>query len=100
MNRKKISANCIFANVIFKPFFEISPNLNFPAIRYYALVSVSSISYHRLSTQHNSGALIRNKAGDTPFDLAVRFNRRGRNKTSIGTIPRPPPFIPTAEKAV
>lgn len=26
--------------------------------------------------QHNSGALIRNKAGDTPFDLAVRFNRR------------------------
>ena len=27
--------------------------------------------------QHNASVLARNKAGDTPFDLAVRFNKRG-----------------------
>ena len=27
--------------------------------------------------QNNCSVLIRNKAGDSPFDLAVRFNKKG-----------------------
>ena len=36
------------------------------------------VTAYCLPMQHNCGALVRNKAGDTPFDLAVRFNRRGK----------------------
>ena len=28
--------------------------------------------------QHNASVLDKNKAGDTPFDLAVRFNKKGQ----------------------
>lgn len=32
--------------------------------------------------QHNASVLAKNNAGDSPFDLAVRFNKRGR----VGTV--------------
>ena len=31
--------------------------------------------------QHDAGVLMSNHAGDTPLDLAIRYNRKGMSKT-------------------